>query len=301
MKYYLFAVILPGVMELAAFAVLVFWIHTEPAVDLVLRTPGLDREGIQLTTETRERVEPGEPVVSSGKPSNLPGEWPCFRGPNRDGISDDDLPLARSWPEEGPPVLWTVDLGPGHAGAAVSGGRVYVLDYDVEAEADTLRCLSLDDGREMWHVAYPVVIKDSHGMSRTVPAVADGCVVSFGPKGHVFCWDAETGKPLWGVDLVLDYGATTPEWYAAQCPLIDQGRVILAPSGAETLMIAVDLKGGEVVWQTETPPELANWLMTHVSIAPVEIADRRMYVYCGTYGVTGVAADDGSLLWHSTD
>ena len=43
-------------------------------------------------------------------------------------------------------MLWSIELGEGHAGAAVRDGRVYVLDYDRQAEADVLRCLSLADG-----------------------------------------------------------------------------------------------------------------------------------------------------------
>ena len=41
--------------------------------------------------------------------------------------------------------------------------------------------------------------------------------------------------------------------------------------------------------------------MTHSSIMPMEFAGRKMYVYCGKGGVAGVSADDGSLLWETTD
>ena len=33
----------------------------------------------------------------------------------------------------------------------------------------------------------------------------------------------------------------------------------------------------------------------------MEFAGRRMYVYCGKGGVAGVAADNGELLWDTTD
>ena len=52
-----------------------------------------------------------------------------------------------SGPPPGPPVLWSIELGEGHAGAAVRDGRVFVLDYDRAASADVLRCLSLADGQ----------------------------------------------------------------------------------------------------------------------------------------------------------
>ena len=68
-------------------------------------------------------------------------------------------------------------------------------------------------------------------MSRTVPAVTDKYLVALGPKCHVSCLDPATGKPYWLIDLVWQFGATVPPWYAGQCPLIDGDRAILAPGG----------------------------------------------------------------------
>ena len=297
MKSFLATTVLPGALAVLGAAAVLVWVFTSGVDDLEARVPGLDRsEGMKVSKRIAAPVA-GEPVRSEVEPSDLPGAWPCFRGPRRDGIDHQSVPLARKWPEGGPKVLWTVELGPGHAGAAVADGCVYVLDYDVENQADTMRCLSLADGREIWRNSYPVAVVENHGMSRTVPAVSDGYVVSIGPKCQVACWDAKTGECRWLVDMVLDYHATVPTWYTGQCPLVDGGRVILAPSG-DAFVIAVDLESGEVVWES---PKLRNWEMTHVSILPMEYAGRRMYVYCGTGGVAGISADDGSVLWETTD
>ena len=37
-----------------------------------------------------------------------PGDWPQWRGPNRDGINTESG-LLKEWPEEGPKVVWRVD------------------------------------------------------------------------------------------------------------------------------------------------------------------------------------------------
>jgi outer membrane protein assembly factor BamB len=169
---------------------------------------------------------------------------------------------------------------------------------DIDRSVDVVRSLSLDDGREIWRNTYPVIVPWHHGRSRTIPAVVGEHVISLGPKCHVACWDAGTGECRWLLDLVLDYGATVPPWYAGQCPLIDveTDRLILAPGG-KALLIAVDYKTGEVLWESPNP---RAWPMTHVSIVPMEWGGRRMYVYCGKGGVAGVAADDGSILWDTT-
>jgi len=194
-------------------------------------------------------------------------------------------------------VVWSITVGEGHAGAAVRNGRVYLLDYDHEKQADVLRCLSLSDGKDIWQYSYRVPVKRNHGMSRTVPAVTDDFVVSLGPKCHVTCLDAKTGEHLWSIDLVREYGTKVPAWYAGQCPLIDGDRVILAPAGPEVLMMAVRLADGKVLWQAPNP---RGWQMTHSSIAVTAVGGRRMYVYCGSGGVAGISAEDGTILWENT-
>jgi outer membrane protein assembly factor BamB len=170
-----------------------------------------------------------------------------------------------------------------------------VLDYDQKDFADALRCLSLADGKEIWRFTYPVKVKRNHGMSRTTPTLAGNYVVSMGPKCHVVCLDATTGQFVWGIDLVKEYNAEVPEWYAGQCPLVDGDRVILAPGG-DALMIAVELATGKVVWKTPNPHD---WKMTHSSILPIEFAGKRQYVYCGSRGVAGVDANAGAILWET--
>ncbi len=134
-------------------------------------------------------------------------------------------------------------------------------------------------------------------MSRTVPAVTDKYVVAIGPKCDVSCLDAVTGREYWLIDMVRRFGATVPPWYAGQCPLVDRGRAILAPGGS-SLLVALDCRSGQVVWKSPNP---RGWTMTHSSIMPMEFAGKRMYVYCGKGGVAGVSADDGSILWDTTD
>jgi outer membrane protein assembly factor BamB len=237
-----------------------------------------------------------QPQASGGTAANIPGEWIGFRGNNRDNIATDKTPLAKSWGPGGPKALWSVDLGEGYAGPAVAGGRVYLLDYDQGARADTLRCLSLADGKEIWRNSYPALVKRNHGMSRTVPSISGKYVVTLGPLCHVTCWDADSGAIKWKADLVSQYGTAVPEWYAGQCPLIDGGRVILA-TGGKALFVALDLASGKVLWQTPNP---SGWQMSHSSICVTTFNGKKMYVYTFKEGVAAVSAD-GSLLWETGD
>jgi len=277
---------------------------TRNSKDITIRLP-IERAVIEKQYVPVE----GELTLGSGTPSPIPGNWSQFRGENRDGISTETMPLRRNWTEEQPPpVLWELPLGEGYAGFAVRNGRVYILDYDEPNQRDALRCLSLDDGQEIWRFSYPVRIKKNHGMSRTIPAVTDQYCVSLGPKCHVLCVDAFTGEEKWLIDLRHVYGTTEPDWYAGQCPLIvvlpgndptngDKPSAIIAPAGPEVLMVALDCETGEEVWRAPNPH---GWVMSHASIAPMTLDGQLTFVYFSGAGVAGVRAADGEILWSMT-
>jgi len=297
MKISLAGIIVPGLVAIVGVVLIMAWAGSGPLESLQARVPGLDRLHVPDKDQTSAVPLVGTLTQYGGVAADLPGLWPRFRGAQFDGIAAGGPPLARQWPEEGPRRLWSIALGEGYAAAAVLAGRVYVLDYDRQASADALRCFSLADGKEIWRFSYPVVVKRNHGMSRTIPAVTDKYIVALGPKCHVCCLDAVSGKSYWLIDMVRRYGATVPPWYAGQCPLVDGDRAILAPGG-DALLVALDCKTGEEVWRSPNP---RGWAMTHSSIMPMQFAGRRMFVYCGKGGVAGLSADDGTILWETTD
>jgi outer membrane protein assembly factor BamB len=281
------------------------WVAVEPARPVELRVPesrpGGDGPVIapgEHCNRVLVQVERLAPTPAP-RPDPLVGNWPTFRGPQRDNIAHDSVPLANEWPANGPPRLWQVVLGDGHAGAAVYAGCVYVLDYDENARRDTLRCFALDTGAEIWRSSYPIDVKRNHGMSRTVPAVSEKYVVSIGPMCQVLCVERESGAFVWGMDLAHEYGTTVPLWYTAQCPLIAGDIVVIAPAGKDLLM-GVDCATGEIRWRTPNPD---GWEMSHASVMPMQFAGRDTYVYAAIGGVVCVAAtgdDAGQVLWRTT-
>lgn len=308
------AILVPLLFAAAGVAVCYAWLSEQAPIDL-----GLREEFDAPPVKVFEVDLPGEFTAGTGKaPEGLTGSWPRFRNSTLDGVSEDKTPLLNAWPESGPKVLWSMNMGQGYGGAAIHKGRVYVLDYDEgrpagtngpvdkSKQGDVLRCLSLTDGTEIWRRWYHIPIRRNHGVSRTVPAVTDRFLVTIGPKGHVLCLDTPTGKAIWSMDMVREYGAVIPEWYTGQCPLIDTVEIeegddtverkvaILAPGGTDVLMLARDCETGKILWKTPNPDNLR---MTHASIMPLEHWGTRMYIYCTTGGVVGVSAEDGKILW----
>ena len=283
-----------------------WWIFASPPFPMDKRIPGLDNRPEMKPISDSTII--GEFYDTLGTIDEIiAGSWPRFRGSDLDNISKDPTPLAESWDTSGPPIVWRATLGEGYAGPSVLNGRVYIIDYNERRKADMLRCFSLKSGEELWRRWYTVEIKRNHGYSRTIPTVTDKYLVSIGPRSHVMCLDPVNGDMLWSLDLEKEYGIPgyskgriTPDFYAGQCPLVDNDVAVFAP-GVKALMIGVDCATGKVLWETPNPDSLR---MSHTSIIPMMIYGRKMYVYCGLGGVCGVAAegsDRGRILWKTKD
>jgi len=273
-----------------------FWFFHNPVKALSTSMPGLDNRPLVDTTAI-DSVIIGEKFKEYETfSSSLTGKWPRFRGSDFDNILKSQDKLIEKFDTSGPDILWTVELGEGHAAPVIFNGRVYLLDYDERKKNDALRCFSLETGKELWRRWYAVNVKRNHGMSRTVPAITDGFIVTMGPKCHVMCCDPVSGDLKWGIDLVREYKTEVPLWYTGQCPLIDKDIVVLAPGGTD-LLIGVELKSGKVIWKTPNP---GGMKMSHSSIMPMTFAGKKMYVYAAIGGVCGISAegsDRGKILW----
>lgn len=222
----------------------------------------------------------------------LAEDWPQFRGPNRDGIST-AKGLMRQWPEGGPRVLWTVEVAQGYSAAAIVGGKVYFNDYDTATSEWLVRCLTLEEGKELWRFKEKRRIRPNHGITRSVPAVDGKYVFSLDPKAVFHALDVATGKEIWRQNLVEVYGTMIPPWYNGQCPLLEADRVVVA-TGGSALVVALEKATGKEIWRTPNPD---NLLMSHVSLMPAKLGGVDQYLYNTLAGLAGVAASDGKLLW----
>ena len=221
-------------------------------------------------------------------------DWPQFRGPNRDGIST-ETGLLRSWPVGGPELLWSTEVGQGYSAAAIHSGRVFFSDYDEATSEFLVRCLTLDEGKELWRFKEKRRIRPNHGITRAVPATDGKFVFALDPKATLHALDAETGKELWRKNFVQDYGAKIPPWYNGQNPLIEKDRVLVAPVGPEALVVALDKASGEELWRTPNPE---GWLLSHASLMPARLGGVDQYLFSVLEGTVGISAADGKLLWH---
>ena len=221
-------------------------------------------------------------------------DWNQFRGPDRNGISR-EKGLLRAWPESGPRVLWSAEVGQGYSAAAIVSDLVYFNDYDVSTQEWLVRCLTLEKGTEVWRFREKRRIRPNHAITRTVPAVDGKFVFSLDPKAVLHCLDIKTGDELWRKELVKEYSAKIPPWYNGQCPLMEDDRIIIA-TGGDALLVALEKATGKEIWRSPNP---GNQPMTHASPMPAEFGGVKQYLYTTLTGVYAVAAEDGKVLWNA--
>jgi outer membrane protein assembly factor BamB len=224
----------------------------------------------------------------------LAGDWPQFRGPARDGVST-ETGLLREWPAGGPEVVWSTEVGQGYSAAAIHGGKVYFADYDEASFEYLVRCLTLDEGKELWRFKEQRRIRPNHGITRAVPATDGKYVFALDPKTTLHALDAATGEEIWRKNFIEAYGTKIPPWYNGQNPLIEGDKVVVAPAGTSALVVALDKATGEEIWRTPNPE---GWLLSHASLMPAELGGVKQYLFSVLQGTVGVAASDGKLLWH---
>jgi outer membrane protein assembly factor BamB len=246
-------------------------------------------------------------MVALSVTSVAAADWPWLYGPRRNHTSE-QKGLLRTWPEEGPKVLWTVPMGAGFGGPAVSGGRVYVLDRE-EKVGDTLRALDLSTGKELWTYAYDAAGSFMFAGSRMMPTVDGEYVYTVGPMGDLHAISTKTRKPAWRKNIWTDFGggARLPQWAIVQHPLIYGDLLIVAPQTPEVGVVAYDKRTGEIRWKSAALSGIAGYVTPSI----VKVAgEDQLVMITGAVGrgrnakdgsVNGLDPRTGKVLWSYTN
>jgi len=219
-------------------------------------------------------------------------DWPQFGGPKKNGAAEGEKGLARSWPESGPRELWSHDIGRGYGGPSIRDGRAYLLDRHGN-EADVLRCWDLQTGEELWNYRYSAPGRTGHEGSRSTPTVDEKYVFTIGPFGQLNCIDKGTHRPVWGKNLLADYGGKRPHWAVSQSPAVYKDLLIVAPSAPRAGVVALAKATGEEAWRSGP---LGKMEYASPLIATIGGVDQVVVVSDGGR-ISGLDVRNGALLW----
>jgi outer membrane protein assembly factor BamB len=238
-------------------------------------------------------------------------DWPKFLGPNGNSTSP-QKGLLRSWPDDGPTVLWTTNVGRGFGGPVIHAGKVYMLDRD-DATGDIMRCFDLNTGKELWNYSYSAPGSVSYPGSRSVPTIDGNRIYSSGPYGDLYCIDINTHKPIWNKNIMKDFGGTKPPvWAITQCPLVYGNLLIVSYSKDPYAgLVAYNKMTGDIVWKTDA---IGDETYASPSVAKIAGEDHIVMVFSSTNPIMhkeitnksmgkiiGLKPQTGQILWEYND
>jgi outer membrane protein assembly factor BamB len=224
-------------------------------------------------------------------------DWPQWRGPNRNGISQ-EKGLLQEWPKEGPKLVWKViDMGKGYSTPAVVGDRLYLLANE-GLENEFVAAVSAKDGKRIWTARLGKVgqpdQKPNFPAGRSTPTVEGQFLYALGSDGDLASVEIATGKLRWHKNLRTDFGGKPGTWAYAESPLVDGNTLVCTPGGSDATIVALNKNTGEVLWKCALPEgdEAA-----YASAILVETGGIRQYVQLLQKGLVGVEAKSGRFLW----
>jgi outer membrane protein assembly factor BamB len=216
-------------------------------------------------------------------------DWPQFLGPQRNGVYD-GAPLNEKWAPSGPRALWRKQIGQGLSGPVVAQNRLIVFHRLQDREI--VDALDARTGTALWRHAYSTAYRDDFGFDegpRAVPVVVDGIVYTFGAEGRLHAIELSTGKPLWNVDTMRQFGVPKGFFGAAGSPLIEGGKVIANVGGKNAGIAAFDAKTGKVVWTSTSDAA------SYSSGIAATILGKRYAVFLTREGLVGLDPADGQV------
>jgi outer membrane protein assembly factor BamB len=215
-------------------------------------------------------------------------DWPQWRGPKRDGVSD-EKGLLKEWPEKGPKLLWQVKgLGGGYSSVAIAGDKILTLGH--RAGDTYLIACARSNGKERWAVKV-----GRGGNAQSTPTVSGNLAYGLATNGDLVCVDITKGNALWRKNLPRDFGGQMMSgWGYSESPLVDGDKLVCTPGGKSATLAALNKKTGATIWKGAVRQGDGAG---YASIVVSEAGGIRQYVQLLGRGIVGIAAKDGKFLW----
>ena len=239
-----------------------------------------------------DESKPLEPVAEA---SFGPDDWPGWRGPNRNGIANDQsVPVSWNRSEN---IVWKTDVpGRGHSSPTVVGDRIYLTTADEAKQTQSVICFDRQSGKQLWITplsegGFPRAIhnENSHA-SCTVACDGERLFVAFlnHEAIHVSALDLE-GNILWQKEA----GSFDSKFGYAPSPTIYKSLVIVAADHQSGGFIAaLHRNSGDIVWRKQRPA-----YATYSSPIVANVAGKDQLLISGAFKVWSYNPDSGEENW----
>ena len=218
------------------------------------------------------------------------GNWPQWRGPNRDGISK-ETGLLKQWPTEGPRLLWkAAGAGRGYSSMAISNGRLFTMG--LRGDREFVISFDVATGKEVWATPHGTAYRDSRGDGpRGTPTVDGNNLYALGGNGDLSSLDAKTGRIIWTINVLTKFGGENTNWGISESPLVIDDKLLINAGGPGASIVALNKKDGSLIWKSQSDKA------GYSSAMPLVIGNTTQVVFFTHQRAVGLDLKDGKLLW----
>lgn len=218
------------------------------------------------------------------------GDWPQWRGPNRDGISK-ETGLLKQWPAEGPPLVWkATGAGGGYSSFSISNGQLYTMG--LRGDREYIIAFSVATGKEVWATPHGSAFRNDRGDGpRGTPTVDGERLYALGGNGDLSCLDAKTGRTIWTMNVLSKFGGSNTRWGISESPLVIGEKVLVNAGGPGASIVALKKIDGSLIWKSQSDEA------GYSSAIPVEVNGATQVVFFTGSRAVGLDLRDGRLLW----
>ncbi len=216
--------------------------------------------------------------------------WPQWRGPNRDGISN-ETGLLKQWPADGPPLAWkTKGAGNGYSSIVISNGKLYTMG--LRGDREFIVAFDVATGKEAWATAHGKAFRNDQGDGpRGTPTVDGDRVYALGGNGDLTALDARTGKLVWTKNILQEFGGSNITWGISESPLVLGNKILVNAGGSDASIVALNKSDGSVIWKSQSDKP------GYSSAIPLSLNGLTQVVFFTGRRAVGLDANDGRLLW----
>ncbi|MFC2151716.1 PQQ-binding-like beta-propeller repeat protein [Bacteroidota bacterium] len=213
-----------------------------------------------------------------------------WRGENRDGVYN-ETGLLQEWSENGPELLWHFDeLGVGHSSAAVTSDKIFTCGT---INGNGFVVAINHKGELLWKTEYGKEWIESWDGVRTTPLINGNKLYLMSAYGVIHCMDKNTGKILWKIDLMKQYGGRNIQWGVTENLVIHQDKLFCTVGGSENNVIALNKDSGELIWSSKGNSETSAYCSPKV----IKHNNRYILVTQTANSILGLDVENGDLLW----
>lgn len=236
------------------------------------------------------------------------GDWPDWRGPNRDGMSREKN-LPEKWALTGQNLAWKAPYG-GRSAPVILGDHLYLQNTagKGETEQERVLCFNADTGKLLWEHRFNIYQSDvpAHRVGWASPAAdpETGNVYVFGVNGTLLALSSG-GKLLWERSLDEEFNLFTTHGGRTTSPVVD-GNLVIVKAASSTWgtqanrsirVMAFDKRTGETVWISTPGGRPFDTDYSQPTVARIN-GTRLLITGLGDGGVHAIKISTGEPVWH---